>query len=190
MDNPKRIRFHKILQSKVEPLLTSKGFKLVKLEPRHPEGLTYERQSENQPLERIIFHGGGFSSFNKLHAQASSGDIHLINVKQLMPNYAKSSLPYDGWEYTDENSLDAVTNEIAALVENHLLLWFDNPIYVWVNVKLDHQQAQQWKEMLIKTLEAGEEIVALLKAEGKHEEAHKMEPGLQMTREALSRDEF
>jgi hypothetical protein len=89
----------------------------------------------------------------------------------------------DKWIYANPDELETCLDEIATLIKDKLLAWFDNPIAPGVG-KGKITQAQL-REQMEKAADLDEEIARKLYSEGKIEEAKRHEYAARLYRKHL-----
>jgi hypothetical protein len=131
--------FDNLVQERIEPILEQVGFKLEGVQTEDQQALMSYKRSRNSQLERIWFDGLAWflregerrRDFNWLRVYASVGSTQ-IDLRELTPDFTSthsaSVTLSQGWEYIDELSLKKCIEEIAMLIQEHLLSWFDHPI--------------------------------------------------------------
>ena len=138
--------------------------------------------------DQIVFHKGGLiAPTNSLYVEVHTNKANLVTLKELLPDAPDLSQKNDDhWSFNDENELVSTLKEVANLIADKLLDWFENPISNPANIRsnLDHEQQ---KRMLKENAEGYERDVIRLMAEGKIDEANRFEKAAHAYRDQLSK---
>ncbi|MCL4249036.1 MAG: hypothetical protein KJ065_12895 [Anaerolineae bacterium] len=124
----KSIAFVAPMREVVGAILLAAGFVEAEIIEQPVEMLSYERRRA-AGIAVVEFHGTT-NRDNRIYGSAAvKGIAALKSLKELLPNYLELPIyKAQEWRYRDEQELDLVLGEIAALVTGHLLLWFETPV--------------------------------------------------------------
>jgi hypothetical protein len=125
------IPFSEKLQEKIGDILKNAGFAITFEYAQPIEELAYERQSESfNGVDRINFHGSeDYPNCIYANAVSASGGLAFIPVLRGLADHFEGLRFPDNqrWSYHNEDTLDQVANEIAMIIRDKLLEWFENP---------------------------------------------------------------
>lgn len=185
-----QIPFTDKLRKRVGAVLEDAGFELTSSSDEPFELVTYERKDIGDVRRDKVSFYGSEEGDNFIFADAVSGKSEfglLTTIKLLMPNFETLHFPETNrWQYISAEELDLVVDEIQILVQQRLLLWFEQPDLELVQ-NVSKVDVEKWREHLANAADLYESLAEKRSAEGKSSEAERFKRTARLYRDYLSR---